>query len=242
MSIKLFRRCCNPFSIVKYLRFRLFAVLLGVVSLTSLALVFHRSFGYNSAYSIRLPFLSADTKDDLVKNKVENSNTEPKDVLVMKNVGNSSAACRLPVLDPFHSSVVQFVKDLGKLRCDGVSYSSFENNVLRVEGQGIISAKYRKIERTPGDDFGVVLTDSVEVPLHNTTEQAGELYLFHIAKYFANKDVPVDRYLAHLFLLPGKKMKMLNNESKKSERNSKQCKQLWFQYSLSVIQKGFLLN
>ncbi|KAJ7392248.1 hypothetical protein OS493_013626 [Desmophyllum pertusum] len=55
------------------------------------------------------------------------------------------------------------MKDLGKLRCEGASYSSFENNVLRVEGEGIVSAQYRKIERTPGDDFGVVLSDAARV-------------------------------------------------------------------------------
>ena len=37
----------------------------------------------------------------------------------------------LPVLDPFHPSVVNFVKDPGKLY-EGISYSSFENNVLRI--------------------------------------------------------------------------------------------------------------
>ena len=44
-----------------------------------------------------------------------------------------------------------------------MSYSSFENNVLRVEGEGVVSAQYRKIERTPVNDFGVVLSDPVKV-------------------------------------------------------------------------------
>ena len=48
-----------------------------------------------------------------------------------------------------------------------MSYSSFENNVLRVEGEGVVSAQYRKIERTPGNDFGVVLSDPVK--LQSTT-------------------------------------------------------------------------
>ena len=76
---------------------------------------------------------------------------------------DATEACRLPSLDPFHPSVVQFMKDLGELRCEGVSYSSFENNVLRVEGEDIVSAQYRKIERTPGNDFDVVLSDPVSV-------------------------------------------------------------------------------
>ena len=61
------------------------------------------------------------------------------------------------------------MKDLGKLQCNDVRYSSFENNVLRVEGEGIFSAKYRKIERTPGNDFGVVLSDPVEMQLNNAS-------------------------------------------------------------------------
>ncbi|XP_020602220.1 uncharacterized protein LOC110041277 [Orbicella faveolata] len=82
---------------------------------------------------------------------------------IKENITNSNAACKLPVLDPFHSSVIHFMKDLGKLRCSGVSYSSFENNVLRVEGEGVVSVQYRKIERTPRNDFGVVLSDPVNV-------------------------------------------------------------------------------
>jgi len=82
---------------------------------------------------------------------------------IKRSTTNTSAACRLPVLDPFHSSVIHFMEDLGKLRCSGVSYSSFENNVLRVEGEGVVSAQYRKIERTPGNDFGVVLSDPVKL-------------------------------------------------------------------------------
>ena len=180
MLTRLSCRCCNPFSIVRYLRFRVFAVLLGVVSLCSLALVFHRSFGLHSDYKIRLPFTSVEIKNDFVKKAEERSSTKTEDVLDIRNVGNNSAACRLPVLDPFHPSVVQFIKDLGKLQCNGVRYSSFENNVLRVEGEGIASAKYRKIERTPGNDFGVVLSDPVEIPLYKTSEQKGELYLHMI--------------------------------------------------------------
>ena len=55
------------------------------------------------------------------------------------------------------------MKDLGKLRCSGVSFSSFENNVLKVEGEDITSVQYRKIERTPGNDFDVVLSNPASV-------------------------------------------------------------------------------
>ena len=91
------------------------------------------------------------------------SRMEHADGLNKKDEPDANAACRLPSLDPFHPSVVQFMKDLGEFRCKGVSYSSFENNVLRVEGEDIVSAQYRKIERTPGNDFDVVLSDPVSV-------------------------------------------------------------------------------
>ena len=179
MSRSFSRRCCNPLFTVKYLRFRLFAVLLSVVSVTSLALVIHRTASFPSGDKLQSPFSSTETVEVLVKKNVAGNirtRTESKVVQVVeKNNGNSSAACRLPVLDPYHPSVVHFMKDLGKLQCNGASFSSFQNNVLRVDGEGIISAQYRKIERTPGKDFGVVLSDPVKV--QSTSEQKGELFL-----------------------------------------------------------------
>ena len=86
-------------------------------------------------------------------------------------------ACSLPALDPFHSSVFQFTEDLGKLRCEGVNYSSFENNVLRVEGAGIVSALYRKIERTSGNDFDVSPSDPVKVQDMNAGKNGELIFL-----------------------------------------------------------------
>lgn len=88
---------------------------------------------------------------------------ESKNAWHNKDEDESVAACKLPKVDPFHPSVLQFIEDLGKLHCEGANYSSFENNVLRVEGEDIVSAEYRKIERAPGDDFSVVLSDPVRV-------------------------------------------------------------------------------
>jgi len=85
-------------------------------------------------------------------------------VKYVNNVGNTSVACRLPSLDPFHESVLKFVDDLGRLQCEGASFSSFENNLLRVEGEGIVSAQYRKIGRPSGDDFNVLHSHPVPVP------------------------------------------------------------------------------
>ena len=124
---------------------------------------------------------------------------EIKDVAVEDNAARNSGkkvndvdftettSCRLHALDPFHSSVIHFMKDLGKLSCGGVSYSSFENNVLRVEGDGVVSAQYRKIDRPSGKDFGVVLSDPVVV--QNTSEKKGKLLInpssCYVEEYFS---------------------------------------------------------
>ena len=69
----------------------------------------------------------------------------PPKILLVEYKEDSRTACQLPTLNPFHPSVTQFMKDLGKLRCTGETYSSFHNNVLQVKGKGIVSAQYRKI-------------------------------------------------------------------------------------------------
>ena len=84
-------------------------------------------------------------------------------VKYVKQVGNYSTACRLPNLDPFHPSILEFVKDLGKLQCKGERHSFFINNLLEVKGEDIYSAQYSTIERPPGDDFKVVLSDPVSL-------------------------------------------------------------------------------
>lgn len=79
-------------------------------------------------------------------------------VKYVKRIGNFSSACRLPNLNPFHPSILEYVKDLGKLQCSGESYSTYRNNVLEVKGAGISAVQYRTIERPRGDDFGVKLS------------------------------------------------------------------------------------
>ncbi|KAJ7357528.1 hypothetical protein OS493_024333 [Desmophyllum pertusum] len=93
-------------------------------------------------------------------------------VKFVQRVGNYSSACRLPSLDPFHPSIQQFIKDLGKLQCTGERFSTFINNVLEVKGDGIASVQYRTIERPSGDDFKVVLSDPRS--LSNTAKRTDE--------------------------------------------------------------------
>ncbi|XP_068675511.1 uncharacterized protein [Montipora foliosa] len=88
----------------------------------------------------------------------------PLRVKYTKSFGNSTSACRLPNLDPFHFSILEFVKDLGRLQCKGRRFSSLENNVLRVEAEGIVSAQYKKILRPVDDDFEIKFSDPIPVP------------------------------------------------------------------------------
>ena len=98
----------------------------------------------------------------------------------VKEVGNYSSACRLPSLDPFHPSVREFVKDLGKLQCEGERYSTFVNNVLEVKGDAFATVEYRTIERPRGDDFNVMLSDpkSLVNMAEKTAENEGEEFVF----------------------------------------------------------------
>lgn len=159
MSNTRLKRICNPFCVVKYARSRLMVVLLFVICFVSFMLLYQGTLLFKS-YTGKI--------------------RSPTSVLSKERVRD--VACRLPVLDPFHSSVVQFTEDLGKLRCEGASYSSFENNVLRVEGEGIVSARYSKIERTSGNDFDVELSDPVKIQ-HMSSGKNGELFLQHFYAY-----------------------------------------------------------
>ena len=99
----------------------------------------------------------------------------------VKQVGNYTSACRLPSLDPFHPSILEFVKDLGKLQCEGERYSTFVNNVLEVKGGAFATVQYRTIERPRGDDFNVVLSapKSLVNMAEKTAENEGEEFVFH---------------------------------------------------------------
>ena len=164
MPRRLFQKTSTFSSLVRRLNYRCFALSLGIVSLTSFALVYYKGL------DLRTP------------NTKLHHQTPVNDVqeMLIQTAANDSAACKLPVLDPFHPSVVNFMKDLGKLSCEGVSYSSFEDNVLRIEGEAVVSAQFRKIGRAEGDDFRVVLSDPVKVlntsgGRASATDQKGEI-------------------------------------------------------------------
>ena len=141
----------------QFIRWRIFVSLLGIISLFSLLYQGTLLLDYSNYILLNKRMLSEQNEGDSLLHLLN------KRMLPEQNEGESFVACKLPELDPFHPSVTHFIKDLGKLYCDGVSYSSFENNVLRVEGEDVFSAQYRKIDRPPRNDFDVALSDPVSV-------------------------------------------------------------------------------
>ena len=107
---------------------------------------------------------------------INSSLIRDKRLLIESKNDDNSVACKLPELDRFHPSVIRFTKDFGQLHCNGVSYSSFENNVLRIEGTGVISVQYRTIQRRSGNDFEVVLSDPVSVRNAKKGNRTGECF------------------------------------------------------------------
>ena len=109
---------------------------------------------------------------------LKDNETEKTEIRFTKEIeeDRSIIACKVPNVDPFHPSVVKFMRDVGKLNCQGPRFSSYDNNVLRIEGQGLVSAQYRKILRAPGNDFSVVLSDPVNIQ-NETSDQKGKLQM-----------------------------------------------------------------
>ena len=140
---------CSPFSVVRYTRSRLMVVLLVVICLVSFMLIYQGTLLHGPSTG---------------KIRLRTTTTTTTTTILYKESRKNNVACSLPLLNPFHPSVLHFIEDLGKLRCKGASYSSFENNVLHVEGKDLVSARYRKIERPTGNDFDAVLSDPVNVP------------------------------------------------------------------------------
>lgn len=132
------------------LRRRRFASILLIVSSGIVFVLYFEAYGYFFGFS---------------------QSTFPKTrVKFVKHVGNSSSACRLPNLDPFHPSLMKFMKDLGKLQCSGERHSNLRDNVLEVKGEGLSSVRYSVIGRPRGDDFHAKLSD----PIHLVNEALPE--------------------------------------------------------------------
>ena len=114
----------------------------------------------SAAYYIRTIVLSGERFSDWNENKVlsdylrhiSGGNVATSRKFKSTNSTNE-IACKLPNLDPEHPKVMAFIKDIGPLKCPGKTFSSFEKDVLRVEGEGSLSVKYWIVVRPEGDDF-----------------------------------------------------------------------------------------
>ena len=98
----------------------------------------------------------------------------PKNHEESSNGSSLAAKCRLPVLDPFHSSVKNLIVDLGKLDC-GKTLSRFENNTLYVEAPDAVSVSYRIINRPKSNDFGASLSAPFAITNIKNADMKGEL-------------------------------------------------------------------
>ncbi|PFX24499.1 uncharacterized protein LOC111331587 [Stylophora pistillata] len=106
----------------------------------------------------------------------------------VKRFVQSSSACRLPNLDPYHPTIMKFMKDLGKLECKGEIFSNFKGDILEVKGKGIYSGRYRMIQRPRGDDSKAELSDPIEmVNLVKPTAQPNQRGFIPWSWFFRSK-------------------------------------------------------
>ncbi|XP_020917032.2 uncharacterized protein LOC110254391 [Exaiptasia diaphana] len=126
----------------------------------------HLTFTYFKARDINAVFQITEAPEeplfDTIGDVRTTKSTIPREKIqdMAENITNIDAVCRLPVLDPNHSSVRDLIVDFGKLDC-GTRFSTFENNVLHVEAYDVVSVSYRIINRPEGNDFGVKLSEPV---------------------------------------------------------------------------------
>ncbi|XP_028412226.1 uncharacterized protein LOC114535046 isoform X2 [Dendronephthya gigantea] len=72
-----------------------------------------------------------------------------------------SVSCRIPELDPFHPSIMQYIKETGKPYCPGTTYGSLWDGKLKFIDPNILSASYRPVLRN--GDFSHKLGPAVEI-------------------------------------------------------------------------------
>ena len=69
-------------------------------------------------------------------------------------IPDQNIACPLPKLNPYHESVMKYIRDIGSLQCRGKRYFNLEGGILKVQADKDVSdVTYSVIERPKGDDF-----------------------------------------------------------------------------------------
>ena len=51
---------------------------------------------------------------------------------------NNSISCRIPELDPFHPSIMQFIKDTPYPNCPGTTYGVLQDGTLNFTGKSLM--------------------------------------------------------------------------------------------------------
>ena len=70
------------------------------------------------------------------------------------SIPDQNIACPLPKLNPYHESVMKFIRDIGSLQCRGKRYFNLEGGILKVQvDKDVSDVTYSVIERPKGDDF-----------------------------------------------------------------------------------------
>ena len=100
-----------------------------------------------------------------------------------------TASCKLPKINPFHESILPYIRELPPLHC-GKSMSTFEKDALRVEGDNIVSVYYRTLTRPDGNDDAVNISGPIEIPnlLNRRVDgkrakdaiKPGEIHSYHV--------------------------------------------------------------
>ncbi|XP_032226252.2 uncharacterized protein LOC116609570 [Nematostella vectensis] len=117
------------------------------------------------------------------------------------SVANSSG-CTLPRLDPFDPSVTAFFQRRQPLQCEGVAFTSYHGNTLKVvrkddRGAPLRRITYREIHRENATDNGYTLGFSHELPLNLTNGIRLTHDFIQVTAEFTNGATQVD-YHCHV--------------------------------------------
>ena len=99
---------------------------------------------------------------------------ETFDLVIPLEAGNESTEfvdgkCVLPIVDPFRTDVMNLVRKLPPIKCNGKKrYGTVIGQELRLDVNGLRKAEMKYIRRRDGDDFNVEFSEAIQLDLTNT--------------------------------------------------------------------------
>ena len=99
---------------------------------------------------------------------------ETFDLVIPLESGNESTEfvdgkCVLPVIDPFRTDVMNLVRKLPPIKCNGKKrYGTVIGQQLRLDVNGLRKADIKYITRRDGDDFNVEFSEAIQLDLSKT--------------------------------------------------------------------------